>query len=498
MSRRGVLYLCWAALAGCLYFFENNTGTRVVLLAAALLPLVPVTRRILFGPDARRTEAPERQRISVLRRTDAEEWGDVREYRPGDPVNRIHWKLTAKREKLIVRDRETLPVTAPGEAAAIRPKRLAVLRRTLVCACLAASALALLTLFLLPGARVGAQALCNRLFAASEAANAYVYDRFPVPEDTPAGLAAALLALAGAGLTVAVLASGRRWAMLAATAGCALFQAYFGLAWPGEINVSLGALFVLSMARRPLKGRDALTLLAVFAAAALAVTIIWPGTDPGTETASERVRDSLSRLTERLAGGAVETPEGVTETRHTHTRTLTEGDGTARTERSFRLVTVEERQISGPEWINYLKTALMLLLLVALVTVPFLPFLWLNARRKKAETARAAFMTAGVSDAVCAIFRQVIGWLDAFDCGAGNLPFREWTDRVAETMPSGYAERFAPCARLFEEAAYSDHPLDESCRRQALSLLDDTERLLKPRATWRQRLRLKYGVCLWI
>ncbi len=134
MSRRGVLYLCWAALAGCLYFFENNTGTRVVFLAAALLPLVPVTRRILFGPDARRPETPERQRVSAFRWTDAEEWGDVREYRPGDPVNRIHWKLTAKREKPVVRDRETLPVTAPAETAAIRPKRPAALRRTLVLA----------------------------------------------------------------------------------------------------------------------------------------------------------------------------------------------------------------------------------------------------------------------------------------------------------------------------------------------------------------------------
>ena len=38
-------------LACLLYFFENNTGTRIVLACSLLLPFVPIIRRSLFGWD---------------------------------------------------------------------------------------------------------------------------------------------------------------------------------------------------------------------------------------------------------------------------------------------------------------------------------------------------------------------------------------------------------------------------------------------------------------
>ena len=42
MIRRRIGYLCWLLTAASLYFFENNTGTRAVLLASILVPAFSV------------------------------------------------------------------------------------------------------------------------------------------------------------------------------------------------------------------------------------------------------------------------------------------------------------------------------------------------------------------------------------------------------------------------------------------------------------------------
>ena len=42
MRRRWAGYAGWLMLGICLYFFENNTGTRVILACSALVPLFPV------------------------------------------------------------------------------------------------------------------------------------------------------------------------------------------------------------------------------------------------------------------------------------------------------------------------------------------------------------------------------------------------------------------------------------------------------------------------
>ena len=134
------------------------------------------------------------------------------------------------------------------------------------------------------------------------------------------------------------------------------------------------------------------------------------------------------------------------------------------------------------------------LLTAALVILPFLPFLWLNQRRKKALDARKTFESGNISEAVFYIFQHVIAWLEATGHGEGNAPYAVW--RVG--LSPDYAERFAACEKLFEEAAYSNHEMKEEDRQQALALLNETEHLLQRQADWKQRLRLKYKECLWV
>jgi hypothetical protein len=135
---------------------------------------------------------------------------------------------------------------------------------------------------------------------------------------------------------------------------------------------------------------------------------------------------------------------------------------------------------------------LLLLLTAVLLILPFLPFILMNRRQKKAMEARAAFRAENAAEAVAAIFQHVTACLEATGHGGGNLPYAAWQ---AELSP-GYAARFAACEKLFEEAAYSTHSMPEQARRNALDLLKETETALWKTAGLKQRLYLKYWMCL--
>ncbi|MBQ6400585.1 MAG: DUF58 domain-containing protein [Clostridia bacterium] len=516
MIRRGLLWGIFACLSGLLYFFENNTGTRMVLAAALLLPLIPPVRRSLFGKD-REAAGPQASSASPPASSPAppsaappasgEEPDGVRTYVPGDPVNRVHWKLSAKREELLVREwcrsagpeeeaaadsRERKPSPKLGAQSSFTASpglRSAKVRRSLA----AFLMLSLALLLLLPAARDGVRILLNRLFDESEAVNAYRYERFPVAEGR--SVLPALVPLALAALSLAGLALGceSRVPALLLAAGLMLFQIWFGLSFPAWGNGALLILFALRMLRRPPAGREIRNLLAAAGALFLAVGLLFPGVDAATEAASEALRDRLSRMAGAVAGEAGEAPEGETEARRVHSRAPAEGTEEARPERAFRLVTLAEKQISRPHWVDALRIALLLLASAALLVLPFLPFLWLNARRKKALEARRVFDSENISEAVAGIFQQVTAWLEATGHGGGNQPYARW---AADLSPA-YAERFSACEKLFEEAAYSTHEMREEQRQQALRLLEETERTLKAAAGWRERIRLKYRECLW-
>ena len=496
MRPRWFGYAVWLALAACLYFFENNTGTRIVLLCSLFFPLIPPLRSAFFSPDASgRAKAPEPLTAKAFVMREADEPGDVRLYLPGDPVRRIHWKLSAKKDDLLIRETaaEQEPTEEQTIAAAVgRQKHRSRRQITLLLAFLLLLCLALL--LLIPEANRGAQALCNRLFAASEKVNAYAYDYFRVPEDQSIALAASLLF--SSVFFAAVLLLSSRILTMGIVAACTLFQVYFGLSFPAWVNIPLYGLLALRMMNRPLRRRSFLACCLAILFGSLLVTLLPPSVDPATEAASEAVRDHLSRMTQTAAGAISEMAEGNTETRHVHTQSLATGGNEAQTDREYRLVTVEEEQISMPHWVNYLKIILLLVLSVALLILPFAPFLLLNARKKKAQEARKAFASEHVNEAVCVIFRQVIAWLKETGHSGGNLLYRDWAEQLPDLLPDGYAVRFARCAEDYEEAMYSDHALSEEKRIRALELLKETETALRESANRKQRFLLKYWMCL--
>ena len=496
MKKRVMSYAAWLILACLLYFFENNTGSRIVLAGSLLLPFVPPIRRSLFEKDASGGQ-PQANQQTVRMFADREEDdpGDVRAYLLGDPVNRIHWKLSAKRDELLLRDRagDKTPEEAAVHAAAEQPAAHGAKKRIFLIG-LSVFLLSLMLLFVIPSANRGLQALLNRLFDASEAVNAYAYDHFSIPESQPVLPSAVLLAVMGLSLLGMTLLSGSRLMALGWMAGSVFFQVYFGLTFPAWVNVPLFALYILWDMRRPRRQSAVLTAITVVFLVSAAVFLLYPGVDAATEAASEAARDRLNRAAQSLTCTVREQPAGVNEARHVHTQSLTAGDREAQTDRDFRLLTVEEEQISMPHWINYLRIILLLFLTAALVILPFLPFVLLNRRRKRALDARKEFESENVSEAVFAIFQHIAASLEAMGYGDRSMPYAAWN---VELVPN-YAERFAACEKLFEESAYSTHEMKEEDRQLALAFLRETEQTLQQRADWKQRLRLKYRECLWV
>lgn len=102
------------------------------------------------------------------------------------------------------------------------------------------------------------------------------------------------------------------------------------------------------------------------------------------------MRDTLSGTIQPSDAG-VDTPPEAAQTRRENHLSLSSGEGGAVSERDYRLITRAEEQISDPPWFDGLKTALMLLLIVLLLALPFVPFILLNRRAGRAQAIREAF-----------------------------------------------------------------------------------------------------------
>lgn len=80
---------------------------------AALLPVLPVPGEPLPLPEGARDPA-QSAALQIRPGGGLGEDYDLRPYRPGDPVRLIHWKLSSKRDELIIREvleaKETVPV----------------------------------------------------------------------------------------------------------------------------------------------------------------------------------------------------------------------------------------------------------------------------------------------------------------------------------------------------------------------------------------------------
>lgn len=358
-------------------------------------------------------------------------------------------------------------------------------------ALLAALLLVLLTLAL-PPTREGAKLIVNDLFALSESVNSYVYERLPVADGAALLPACALLGAALALLTLSVGLSAGRLPALLTLCALALGQAYIGLSLPPAVNVVLFALLGVKCmpSRAP---ADGLAFAACVCMAALVVGLAFPGVDGATEAASERVRDRLSGVSQSVEADG-DAPQGTTQTRHENHLSLSSGSDGAERSRDYRLATRAEEQISDPPWFDGLRAALMFLLIMLLLALPFAPFVLLSRRASRARALREAFDDADNRKAVCAMFRHIARYWNACAAVPKGLPFSRLPDAV--DMPETYAAAYRANIDTFLKAAYSGAPISQAERDGVKFLLDETERLLYDEQSAFRQLELRYRYLL--
>lgn len=351
--------------------------------------------------------------------------------------------------------------------------------------------------FLLPAVRGGALLLANGLYTASEAVNAYAYDYFAAPDAASVRAALRVFAVLGGALCAAAC---RRRALLAALFfGVAFLEAYFGVVPGAWRNLLLFAVLAFLIARGDGGLRGGAALLAGLAAVALLVYLLAPRPIAAVEAYSERLRDELGALAETVAQPNTPPEEENDRARQESRQHEAQANADASAEQelqAFEQLTEGEREISLPHRVDYGRIALLLLATVAVLVVPFAPFLLLNRARRRAAERREAFETADNAAAIRAMFAHTMDWLRASGLQTRNRPFAQCAGAVETLTSTDYAARYAAAVLIWQEAAYSAHELDETKRAAIRALMEETERSLYGRADWRAKLRLKYIACL--
>jgi len=340
--------------------------------------------------------------------------------------------------------------------------------------------------------RDGLKLLLNQLFQLSENANSYEYSRFAVPDGVSITPATIALVTAGCALLLIPLFSESRFIPLAIMLGSALFQAWIGLSLPIWANAALFVyLFTLMTTDRKRLHIPALCLCIV-----LCSYILLPGTDDTVERLSEKARDVISGVFSGSEGGTDADESGIPDARRENNRSLDYGYDSAESDADFRLVTVEKQEISLPHTVDILKIALMCLLIPLVIIAPFAPFAWMSIRRKKALELRKTFETLPPKQAVIAAFRHINAYLDFAD---GETPNCLYSERELHGAFSAdeYRKRYLSSARIFDEAAYSEHELTEKHLAGMIELLNETERVITDNAGFAKLFRLRYILCLY-
>ncbi len=493
-------YTFFLLLILALYLFENNAGTRILLIATLLIPLIPPLARLIFRRESkRRMESLPRVRPQF--RTQ-EEPCDIRTFVPGDPVNRIHWKLSAKRGQLLLRssftdasESQTVPCPDPVPGSALpAPDRT---RRKVRFLLILLLFLLLFLLFLLPAARQGCLSICNDLFRLSEASNTYRYAFFQVSPDASPILSVFLLIASGLVLLALLFLTGSHLLALAVISLLDMGQIYLGLSLPAWIQIPLHFLLLLFLCR-PFRLKIFLPLSAAVILLSLTVLLLLPGVDPALEEFSERIRDRLTPGVTAVSSSGSSLSETEKETRHTHFMTREEGNSASREGQDYREVTRKQSEISRPDWMHILEIILRILLIPVLLLVPFLPFLLSVVYHRKREALRERYLSEDLHTALCAIFQSVTVWLEEAGIGSGNLPYVRWSPALTGLFSPDYIRRFQSLSEAFEEAAYSEHSLREETRKDMLTLLEETGKVLKGKCSFRARFRLKYREGVWI
>ena len=350
-----------------------------------------------------------------------------------------------------------------------------------------------LSLFLLLGAAVwilwesvrdGVCLFLNRLFAASELQQAYLYEKLPVyaPQAEQAGClqtAAILLGLLLAQLLTLPSRFSRTY-VLAALCGA---MAYLGVLPERAWLIALAGCLLLTLLPQDggLRPWRLLPIAAVFVLLAAGCLLL-----PETENAQlsaweERARDQLAVQT--AAYGELPAQQDVPAE-----QTPQSEPPTFRQESMQSTLDGDRKPLSRP-----IRAVLVIFLLLLML---FVPSVYLDRLKKKRERNRAGLSDADARACICASFRYVLRWLRLAGLEPENVPFASYSEKIETILGPEIAAQYLQILPLWQEAAYSTHEMTEQQRTQMRVFLQTAVSLVWKKLSKKQRLWTTYWLAL--
>lgn len=350
-----------------------------------------------------------------------------------------------------------------------------------------------LSLFLLLGVAVlvlwesvrdGACLFLNRLFAASELQQAYLYEKLPVhaPQAEQAGClqtAAILLGLLLAQLLTLPSRFSRTF-VLAALCGA---MAYLGVLPERGWLIALAGCLLLTLLPQD-GGLRPWRLLPIAAAFVLlaAGCLLLPETENAQLSAwEERARDSLAIQT--VAYGEFPTQQDVRMEQSPQSESPL-----FRQEPMQSTLDGDREPLSRP-----IRAALVIFLLLLIL---FVPSIYLDRLKKKRERNRTGLSDADARVCICASFRYVLRWLRLAGLEPENVPFASYSEKIKTIFGSEIAAQYLQILPLWQEAAYSTHEMTEQQRAQMRAFLQTAVSLVWQKLSKKQRLWTTYWLAL--
>lgn len=328
----------------------------------------------------------------------------------------------------------------------------------------------------------GAKLLANRLFAISEASQAYQYDRFPVTAAPGQEAACMLFVLAFCSLLwalVSALLLGRQTKIMpvAAFTLVCIFTAYFGVSAAFIWMLLPGLWCLLSLLPRHIGLARYGSVIVGIVAIAAATLLLFPNENARISRLDETLRDEMALQTVRYDPKSV--PQEITAPPETTPEEQQQQNG-------FRFA----YDLPAGKWI------LVVAVLIAVLLLLFAPAVWNDRLRKRTERERAGIDDENHAVSVRAMFLYAVRWLQCYGIAPGNVNYGAWPAALQGTMSEDYQQAFEEILPLWREAAYSDHEMTVRQREDAYTFLKRTGDEIWEKADWRERLHLKYCCAL--
>ena len=344
----------------------------------------------------------------------------------------------------------------------------------------------------------GLRLLCNRLFAASEGRQLYIYDKFAVDIAESAyagafGAAYALFAFGCAGLCTAVVWTRSR-VMVAVVAMLTMgVQVYFGVFPAAVWNVVLfAALALLVLMAGKTTGR--IHVAAIVAAVAIAVVCassiaLYPGANRTLYTTSETLRDLFDEKVESPAAAALRQLTEQRQAQKIEEERRAEGAGDADEAKDIRRETEEDfagaeaGQVSPrPSWIALLTAVVLAVLLL----------FWVWHTWRKAAKRRAMLCAEDCAAAIQSMFALCMDCLAVCGLQVRNVVPAAYEETLAAMFSPAYAAQFGAAAALWRAAVYGGRVMSEVQRGRMQMFLDATMAETKKKGTWPMRVKLAF------